>query len=106
MTTKSLSTDGSPRKDFGFKDKELVLLDEDCLVDESEAFSMFKFLDIVECSRFSVLNEVNDGVGLVHDMETIPEMEVAHVNVGVGELNKLLEQEESLWFQRLILNRY
>ncbi|KAK8533765.1 hypothetical protein V6N12_047169 [Hibiscus sabdariffa] len=47
MTTKSLSTDGSPRKDFGFKDKELVLLDEDCLVDESGAFSMFKFLDIV-----------------------------------------------------------
>ncbi|KAL4308219.1 hypothetical protein GQ457_01G024170 [Hibiscus cannabinus] len=47
IAAKSISTDGNSPKVFSFTYEEVEVLDEECLVDESGAFSMIKFSDKV-----------------------------------------------------------
>ncbi|KAK9003079.1 hypothetical protein V6N11_060650 [Hibiscus sabdariffa] len=54
MAAKSHDTDGSPMKDLNFTGEEVVVLDEDCLVDESRAFSTIKFFDKVEFMNLNI----------------------------------------------------
>ncbi|KAK8559081.1 hypothetical protein V6N12_042366 [Hibiscus sabdariffa] len=65
MVAKSISTDRNSSKVFSFTNEEVEIIDEDCLVDESEAFSTIKLSDRVHDHIDCVT--VDDDARIVHE---------------------------------------